>query len=392
MNMRKLYFLSIIAGTMFAYSSCSNDLVEEASEQISEHVKTGTPMNFAIELRDNANNGESRKVKQKLNYDDENTNGAWVSFKWEEGDIIGVDCPNADSHDGKKSRAAYRVEKNPTGDNKGRTSDLKCVSADYLYWGDGSLHRVFCAYPQGKVTLGDLEDADLYDPTIFSRTFSATIDREQNGKVSDEIIRVGNSSVSGYRAVSKENMICGGMNFFFKEYTDPDAAIMLPFYPFFTSVDVIFTPEEESSKKHITIKEVKISVDERQLDPAAFTQDDVKISGTCTGNVGYNDSWALVVKSIAPTSGQSYNDVTLKVNGNDGFEWPQDKPLSTVLIMFPAVEPQNATSYTRPFPAKLTVKYQYEGEIEQTKVLNITNEYYINARNRIKIPALPHAI
>lgn len=392
MNMRKFYFLSIIAGTMFAYSSCSNDLVEEVSEEVSEHVQKGTPMNFALELRDNDKNHDSRKVKHNFNYNDNAFSAASVDFKWEEGDVIGVDCPNADTQDGRKSQAAYKVVKSPTGDDPSVTSDLKCVSQDYLYWGEDELHRVFCAYPQGKVVLGDIQDADPWDPTVFSRTFTATIERVQIGNVSEETIREGNIPVQGYRAISKENMICGGYNFFFKEWVTPDQVITLPFNAFFTSADVIFTPEEVETPKKITIKEVKISVDESQIDYSQFSQDDVKISGTCTGTIGDNGSWALSIKQIAPTPGSSYNDVTLKVNGNDGFAWPQDKPLSTVLIMFPSKEPENSSdSYTRTFPAKLTVKYQYENEVEQTKVLNITNNYYINARNRIKIPALPHA-
>lgn len=387
MNMRKFYFLSIIAGTVFAYSSCTNDLVEEFSEEVSEHVQTGTPMNFSAKMGGKANAGTPQSSKRKLNYDDSGFVTGMAMFKWETNDMIGVDCPDAYDKDGTVTRAVYKITDPEYGYY---TTALESYSG-HLYWGEKEVHRVFSGYPAGKVTMGELEDHND-DPWQFTRSFSSVIDHVQNGQVSEEDVVIGEESTPGYRAIDKKNMVCGGVTFFEKSETSQDEVLVLYNYAFFTSVDVVFTPSE--TDKPITISKVEIAVDKSQIDMTKFSVADVNICGECEGILYADEDRLLAVKAMSAKEGTSYDNVSINVkglSGEEGFKWSQDKPLSVVLCMFPWSEPQGGEDYTRPFPAKLTVTYQYEGESSQTKTMNISNNYWINARNRIEVPALPHA-
>lgn len=390
MNMRKFYFLSMVAGTVLAYSSCTNDLVEEVSEEISEHVQTGAPMNFSAKVGGKANDSKSQTGKRKVNYADEFFFGSGgVSLKWEKGDLIGVDCPDAYDKDGQATRAVYKVEDPGIA---GNTDGLVSYGDTHLYWGANNIHRVFYGYPAGRVIMENLEE-NSKDPYDFTRSFTASIEHVQEGTVENEYILVNGEPVDGYRAVDKQNMLCGGVIFVERDETGQNDAVELVFDSYFSSVDVIFTNSEEGN---LTIKEVAIEMEQDDPDNEISA-----LSGTCSGNMYWGENGLLTLDAITPKEGESYPDVSIKVkgqNGEDTFALPKGKSLSVVLCMLPDKEPTGAqgtlpddAKFGRTMIGKLKVKYEYAGETEQTKTLDISGIYWINTRNRIDVPTLPHA-
>lgn len=391
MNMRKFYFLPLIAGTLFAYTSCSNDLVEEISEELSEHVQTGTPMNFSAQMGGEANINEHQSGKRKLTYNEEvyignsETKGT-VNLMWEVGDKIGVDCP--DAYDVKN--AVYRVTGEETWGDFGSYGTLEKTDASPLKWGEKDAHRVFCGYPAGKVIMGNLTEGEL--PELFSRDCTLTIDKEQNGNVEATKIRKGQACIDGYRVIDRTNMISGGVQVFYKSETDQNDEIFLPFDTYFTAFDVIFT---NSADQGLTIKKVKIVAENGEGNEIEA------LSGKATGTLAMGGGGFLEIQSIAPTMGESHSEVSINVKGINGegtFELQKDNSLSVVLCALPMVlkerpdgkEDADDEVFGYNFKGTLTVTYNYSGEGEQTKSLDISSLYWANSRNRIVVPALPH--
>lgn len=378
--MKNTFFgLMLMAGSMFAFSSCSNDIAEEAMEDFTQGAQPGTPMNFAFDFGSN----QRKSGKRKINYDDTNFNAASVYFKFEIGDIIGVECPDAEKdneelgREGRASRGAYQVVSLENIYNKPYfVQDLKALGTDRLYWSKANLHRVFAACPTNKITLGDIQG----EGANFTRSFETSIDAIQTGAVTEDVIRIGNTKEEGYRCVDKSNLIFAGSWCYYREDMSEElwAYLPIPMYSCFTSLDVIFN--KQASAQNVTIKSVSVKV----KDATDGEVSNVKIAGPCTGTVRNGYDGFIVIEQITPGANAS-DIVTLKL-GEDGYKWAQDKPLSTILIMFPW--PENDQKLT--FPATLKVVYQYDGEEEQTKYMDISGEYGINARNRIIVPALPH--
>lgn len=391
--MKNTFFgLMLMAGGMFAFSSCSNDIAEEAMEDFTQGVQSGTPMNFALDFGGKSQNSSKRYVK----YDDPNDTQNAVAFAWEVGDQIGVECPDAeiDNEDlgrtGRASRGLYQVKSTTNRYNRPNyVQDLEALGEEYLYWSQKDLHRVFTAYPAGRITLTSLTENDNPEDNFngtdfdFTRGFITTIDHEQKGTVQEEKIKVGNNVVDGLRCADKNNMICIGWSPFYRSATSSGAELYISMYSCFTSLDVIFN--KENDPKNVTIKSVSVKVSLPENSPVK----DFAISGECTGKAIVNENFLLSPLELHPTTGKSYDQVTLTLNEN-GYTWNQQKPLSTVLIMFPWPEPVAGAAYFQTFPATLKVVYQYEGEDEQIKYMNISGQYGINARNRVIVPHLPH--
>lgn len=387
--MKNTFFgLMLMVGGMFTFPSCSNDIAEEAMEDFTQGIQPGTPMNFALDF-----GGSQQKTdksgKRRISYDDKNSVNGPAAFKFEVGDKIGVECPDAEKdnedleREGRASKGIYEVQSldNAFG-MPNFAQDLKALNTDRLYWSKANLHRVFAACPAGKVTLGPIQGED----DDFTRSFETSIDATQNGVVTVEEIKVDNNTTEeGYRCVDKTNMVHAGSWCYYREDISEEsmAYLPIPMNACFTSLDVIFKKQE--SAKNVTIKSVSVKV------KAATdgTVSNVKIAGKCTGTVTNGRDGFIVISQVNPDPSAS-DKVTLKL-GENGYKWAQDKPLSTVLIMFPWPEPNGAGSvYNLTFPAQLQVVYQYEGEDEQTKYMDISGTYGINARNRVIVPALPH--
>lgn len=394
MNMRKFYFLSIIAGTVFAYSSCSNDLVEEVSEEVSEHVQTGTPMNFSAKMGGKVNINVAQSGKRRLRYDDENrsyvedANMGAVNLQWEPGDMIGIDCP--DAYDVKT--AVYRVtDEIYDWEGFGSFGYLENTGAS-LKWGANETHRVFYGYPAGTIKMEDIVESETGDPEEFTRGCAITIKKDQTGKVEEtkifpREISEGENPIEGYRVVDKTNMICGGVTIFKKSEVSQDDQIELDLDSYYTAFDVVFTNNDE---KDLTIKTVSIVANKNNAENQ-FTA----LSGTATASLGIGDGHLLAIKSITPTTDESYPEVSIEVkdeNGTGTFALPKDKSLSVILCTLPWVLKDVAgdSKYERMLKGKLKVTYNYAGEADQTKILDISGKHWVNSRNRIVVPALPH--
>lgn len=392
--MRKFYFLSMVAGTVLAYSSCSNDLVEEVSEEVTEHVQTGTPMNFSAKMGGKVNINVAQSGKRRLRYDDENrsyvedANKGAVNLQWEQKDKIGINCPDAFD----TQTTVYQVTADIF-DTEGFGSIGFLESTDApLKWGEKEVHRVFYGYPAGKIEMGDVEEPESGESYEFTRKGSITIDKCQTGKVEEakifpKEIHKDENPIEGYRVVDKQNMICGGVSIFNKSEVSQDEPIELNLDSYYTAFDVVFTNDDEQS---LTIKTVSIVADSNAENQ--FTA----LSGKADVSLGIGDGYLLAINSIEPTSTESFTEVSIAVkdqNGTATFALPKGKSLSVILCTLPWVlnDVAGDKKYERMLKGKLKVTYNYDGEVEQTKTLDISGKHWMNSRNRIVVPALPHA-
>lgn len=374
----------ILAGGLFTLASCSNDAIEDTMEETFQGIQPGTPMNFVLGF-----GGQPQESgKRKIVYNDAVATSGSVDFKWEVGDCVGIECPDAEKDNeelgrqGRGSKGVYKVKSADSPYGPHYATDLQCISETHLYWSKEEVHRVFLAYPAGKVDLGTISG----DGPSFTRPFTTEIEQNQDGDVFEDKIRVGNSSVDGYRCIDKNNSIFAGEWTYYRSDMSAEAPIFLPLNPFFTALDVVFQ-KAEGEATPVKIKSVSIKVEL----PEEATIDEIKIAGKCSGTVQNSENGSIIVNSIVSDATAS-NQISLSLNQKDGgYKWNQDKPLSAILCMFPWPEPegQGDDTYQKTFPVSLKVVYQYEGEEEQTKYLKADGKYGINARNRILVPTLP---
>ena len=375
----------ILAGGLFTLASCSNDAIEDTMEETFQGIQPGTPMNFVLGF-----GGQPQESgKRKIVYNDAVATSGSVDFKWEVGDCVGIECPDAEKDNeelgrqGRGSKGVYKVKSTDSPYGPHYATDLQCISETHLYWSKEEVHRVFLAYPAGKVDLGTISG----DGPSFTRPFTTEIEPNQDGDVFEDKIRVGNSSVDGYRCIDKNNSIFAGEWTYYRSDMSAEAPIFLPLNPFFTVMDVVF-PKAEGTATPVTIKSVAIKVEL----PEGASITDIKIAGKCSGTVQNSENGSIIVKEITPNPAESSNQISLSLNKEQGgYTWNQDKPLSAILCMFPWPEPEGLgdAAYQKTFPVSLKVVYQYEGEEEQTKYLKADGKYGINARNRILVPTLP---
>lgn len=374
----------ILAGGLFTLASCSNDAIEDTMEETFQGIQPGTPMNFVLGFGGQPQESGRRKIV----YDDAAATSGSVDFKWEVNDLVGIECPDAEKDNeelgrqGRASQGVYKVMSTENFYGTNYATDLKCVSEEHLYWSQADLHRVFLAYPAGKVKL----EAISGDGPDFTRPFTTEIEQNQDGDVFNDKVRVGNSSEDGYRCIDRTNSIFAGEWSYYRSMMSAEDPIFLPLNPFFTALDVVF-PKAEGEATPVTIKSVAIKVEL----PENASVTDIKIAGKCSGTVQNSENGSIIVKEILPDATAS-NQISLSLNQKDGgYKWNQDKPLSAILCMFPWPEPegQGDDAYQKTFPVSLKVVYQYEGEEEQTKYLKANGTYGINARNRILVPTLP---
>lgn len=201
---------ALAAATVGLFTSCSEEEIVKVSAQ------TGEPIRFAA---------TARVAGTRTVYGEQAADMSWPLY-WVDGDKVTVNCPQAQTIEGKNNTADYIV-------SGADGTNVYTVQGEGLYWGAEDTHNFYEAYPAANVQ--EIKDGVL--TATMPETQTPTL-------VNGYYVDMNAALMAGATSCQRSSLSAGGVE--------------LPFEPIFTAVDITISasPNQDFELKSITVANI----------------------------------------------------------------------------------------------------------------------------------------